>query len=59
MRQRLPDSTFKYVRNYDAERWIALGWKDTGALNGTHHGEWSQLMQWVGEGEPVQPAEAV
>lgn len=51
------NGVFKYVRNHDAERWAALGWKDTDALSGTHHGEYSKLMEWAGEGEPVFPKE--
>ncbi|WP_425991331.1 hypothetical protein [Afipia sp. DC4300-2b1] len=53
------NSVFKYVRHHDVERWAALGWRDTGALRGTHHGEYSQLMEWSGEGEPVFPPETM
>lgn len=45
----------KYVRLYDVDRWKAAGWEETDALKGTHHGDYSEVMIWPGEGEPVYP----
>lgn len=36
---------FHYVRHHDVEAFKAHGWKPTKALEGTGHGEWSQLME--------------
>ena len=48
-------SWFKYVRHYDVPRWAALGWEATGGLQGTGHGDYSELMRWNGCGEMVVP----
>lgn len=44
-----------YVRLHDVPRWAALGWIETGALKGTNHGDYSELMEWHHGGEPVFP----
>ena len=49
---------FKYVRLHDIDRWKAAGWEETDALKGSNHGDYSELMYWPGEGEPVIPGES-
>lgn len=44
-----------YVRLHDVPRWKELGWEETGDLVGTGHGDYSELMKWTREGEPVFP----
>lgn len=47
---------FKYVRLNDIQRWKEAGWEETDALKGTNHGDYSELMYWPAEGEPIYPA---
>lgn len=42
----------QYVRHHDVEAFKAKGWVVSDDLSGTHHGYYSQLMEWRGEGEP-------
>lgn len=44
-----------YVRLHDVPRWTALGWKATGALRDTNHGEYSELLEWTSADEPKYP----
>lgn len=37
------------------DRPIPNGWEDTGALALTHHGAYSRLIRWKGEGAFVMP----
>lgn len=49
---------FHYVSHADIPAWEALGWVNTGSLSGNspcHHGHYSELMEWLGEGEPKYP----
>ena len=46
---------FRYVIHRLVPAYEALGWVATGLLTGTHHGHWSELMEWKGDGEPVEP----
>jgi hypothetical protein len=39
--------TFKYVRHHEVQRYEALGWVRLRALDGTHHGFYSALMEQV------------
>ena len=48
-------SYFHYVRLHDVPRWIEAGWVETNALKGTGHGDYSELMKWKRDGEPVIP----
>jgi hypothetical protein len=48
-------SYFHYVRLHDVPRWIEAGWEETDALKGTGHGDYSELMKWKRDGEPVIP----
>ncbi|MGE0533170.1 MAG: hypothetical protein AB7P35_17815 [Hyphomonadaceae bacterium] len=46
----------RYVRHEDRPAYEVLGWECAG--NGQrmgHHGYWSCLMRWSGEGEPRTP----
>lgn len=51
----MSDGIFHFVRHNETESYERLGWKRHDALDGTHHGVWSCLMIWEGEGEPVKP----
>jgi hypothetical protein len=42
------DRIFRYVRHPDVPTYQALGWHLVPALEGTPHGEWSQLMEYRG-----------
>jgi hypothetical protein len=47
---------FKYVPNGFVHVWEEAGWEAIhDAFNGTHHGHYSTLMQWAGEGDAVCP----
>jgi hypothetical protein len=41
--------TFKYVRHHEIERYEAQGWVRLRALDGTHHGFYSALMEKIDE----------
>lgn len=43
---------FRYVRHADIPAYQARGWIFAADLGPTH-GQWSVLMQWTGEGDPV------
>lgn len=51
----MTERMFKFVPNSQVRDYARLGWRASDALNDTHHGEWSTLMEWMGEGEPVMP----
>lgn len=51
----MTDKIFHFVRNHEVPDWQRVGWTARPALTGTHHGEWSTLMEWTGDGEPVKP----
>ncbi len=56
----MKEAFFKYVPNGFVHVWEKEGWIPTAALTNTHHGAYSTLMQWKGEGNPVcPPQEAV
>ena len=42
----------KYVRHSEVDAYVAKGWVVSDDLRGTHHGKYSQLLEWRGEGEP-------
>jgi len=45
---------FKYVRHEDVPTWEAKGWVIVDPSPG-HHGYYSCIMEWKGEGEPNEP----
>lgn len=45
----------RYVPLEKVNAFAALGWKRLPVLDGTHHGDFSAMMEWGGEGEPVVP----
>lgn len=51
MTQRL----FHFVRHGEAMGYLRCGWMPHSSLNGTHHGMWSVLCEWICECEPVFP----
>lgn len=36
--------TYRYVRIETVDEWLAIGWRRSKALEGTHHGSWSVLI---------------
>lgn len=46
---------FRYVPFHLVRAYEALGWQVTTILLGTPHGEYSVALQWLGNGEPVEP----
>lgn len=46
---------FRYVRIPDVEAWLQLGWRPLPALDGTHHGCWSVMLDWICPCPPVEP----
>lgn len=46
----------KYVTHAEVPAYQKAGWSLGNDLKGTHHGHWSQIMKWEGEGDPVVPA---
>lgn len=46
----------RYVNHSRVADYVALGWIAHPGLFGTHHGEYSQLLEWpLHKGEPVEP----
>ena len=39
--------TFRYVRLERVPDWLRAGWIARPALDGTHHGEYSALLEWL------------
>ena len=46
---------FRYVLHERINDYLQLGWKLADDLQGTPHGNYSVLMQWDKEGEPIEP----
>ena len=46
---------FKYVDHEHVEKYEALGWRAVNSLQGTVHGLYSTLMEWIGPGDPTEP----
>jgi hypothetical protein len=46
----------KFVRHHDVVDHLRVGWCQTGALEGTHHGEHSVLLVWQCSCAVVVPA---
>ena len=46
---------FYYVPNGSVPGFLSCGWIAHNSLENTHHGEFSTLMEWAGEGEPRMP----
>ena len=51
----MTEKVFHFVRLHEVAAYERIGWIRHPALDGTHHGIWSALMEWKGEGEPVKP----
>lgn len=47
--------TFCYAPIARIEDWLALGWLPHVALQGTHHGCWSVLIEWTCSCKMVRP----
>lgn len=45
-------SFVRYVRHHEVEAFKSKGWVVSDDLGGTHHGFYSQILEWRGEGEP-------
>jgi hypothetical protein len=53
---RSTEKIFKYVPLDQINDYAVLGWKiHVASLVDTHHGHYSTLGEWIGEGEPVYP----
>jgi hypothetical protein len=50
-------TVYRYVVHSLIPAFEALGWSNTGVLVGTHHGSYSDLLEWKGEGDPQEPPE--
>lgn len=48
--------TFHYARHEHIDDWLRLGWYPHDSLAGTHHGQWSVLMEWLCSCHMVRPA---
>lgn len=48
---------YRFVPHARAASYRDAGWIDRGDAPG-HHGEWSRVMKWEGEGDPVEPPRA-
>jgi hypothetical protein len=46
---------FRYVVHSRRHEYEAIGWVASGDLSGVHHGCYSVLMEWTGDGEPREP----
>lgn len=46
---------FRFVRHPQVQAFADLGWIGHRSLEGTHHGEWSRLMEWPLETPPIEP----
>lgn len=46
---------FRYVPHARVPDYERLGWINTDALAGCHHGEHAELLKWPDDGEPVEP----
>lgn len=50
------DGFYQYVPHGFLHAFEALGWERLPALEGTHHGQYSALCRWAGDGDPRYPA---
>lgn len=50
--------TFHFVRHPEVLDWLRVGWIARPALEGTHHGQWSALCEWLCDCTPVRPTKA-
>lgn len=50
------DRLFHYVRIAEVERWLAVGWYAHPSLQGSVHGLYSCLLEWLCDCEPRYPA---
>ena len=46
---------FRYVAHERVNEYESVGWVAHDGLIGTIHGQWSTLMEWLGEGEVFEP----
>jgi len=46
---------FRYVRHGQIQSFIAAGWVAHRSLEGTHHGDWSALLEWPHDEPPKEP----
>lgn len=46
---------FRFVRHHDAPAYIELGWINHRSLEGTHHGQYSTLLEWTKSEPPAEP----
>ena len=46
------ETWLRYVAHGELLRFLALGWRISNDLAGSHHGEYAVLMEWPHESEP-------
>ena len=46
---------FRFVVHDQLKAYEELGWEYRRALEGTHHGHTAFMMEWMNEGQPVEP----
>lgn len=46
---------FRFVRHSDVQLYADLGWLIHNSLDGTHHGQWSKLIEWPHDDPPPEP----
>lgn len=51
----MTEHLFHFVRHESATDWLRVGWVARRSLHGSHHGEWSVLMEWLCSCAPVMP----
>jgi len=51
----MTEKIFHFVRHHEVTAYERIGWVRHASLDDTHHGAWSSLMEWKGQGEPVKP----
>lgn len=49
---------FRFVRHENAQSYLDLGWVAHDGLKGTHHGQYSTIIEWPRPDEqPAEPKE--
>lgn len=46
---------YRYVRHEDIAAFEAVGWRRVDGLTPCLHDFWSTILEWAGEGEPINP----
>lgn len=49
---------FRFVRHHEAQAYLELGWIAHSGLKGTHHGQYSTIIEWPHHDRPPDEPEA-